>query len=132
MNSISIDLPGSEVSYIRQIDDSVIIHFSHAIIIKSMTGSLERTRWWQSGDLVLKRAVIHTEVPEGPLVCVRGDIVDNVFTYRDMIPLPFESNGLIGCHLYFQGLNQPIEINATHVRMQMSGVPKYIEHIRVD
>lgn len=132
MNSISIDLPGSEISYIRQIDESVIIHFSRAIIIKSMTGSLERTRWWQSGDLVLKGAVIHSELPEGPLICGGGDIVDNVFTYRGMIPLPFESKGSIGCNLYFQGLNLPIEINANQVRMEMSGVPKYIEHIRGD
>ena len=130
MNNTSIDLPGSEIFYIRQIDDSVIIHFSRAFMIKSIAGSLERTRWWQSGDLILEGVTIHTVLPEGPLVCAGGDIVDNVFTYRDMIPLPLASNGLVGCHLYFKGHPPPLNIKARNVRLEMSGIPKYIEHIR--
>ena len=53
MDSSSIELPGSEVESIQLEKDTLRVRFSRAYIIKTMTGSTERTRWWQAGDLVL-------------------------------------------------------------------------------
>lgn len=136
MDSASIELPGSEITAIHRCDDgSLRIHFSHAIIIKTMTGSRERTRWWQAGDLVLEEAELAVEgenLPGDPLICAGGDIEDNVFTYRDMLPLPLKSRGRIGCDLGFQDLDYRLRVKAAAIRLEMEDMAKYIEHIRPD
>jgi hypothetical protein len=130
MDSASIELPGSELEAILLEDDCLRISFSRVIIIKTMTGSSERTRWWQTADLVMEGAEVEGDPPAGPLVCVGGDIDDNIFTYRDMIPLPLSSRGSVGCDLSFRDTPAHLKVMATAIRMEMKGLPKYIEHLR--
>ncbi len=130
MDSSSIELPGSELETIHTEDGCLRISFSRVIIIKTMTGSSERTRWWQRGDLVMEGAEMDVALPLGPLVCAGGDIEDNIFTYRDMIPLPLVSRGCVGCDLGFYDTNARLKVTASAMRMEMKGLPKYIEHMR--
>ncbi|MGB4335051.1 MAG: hypothetical protein WBJ41_09470 [Chromatiaceae bacterium] len=130
MDSASIELPGSELEAILLEDDCLRISFSRVIIIKTMTGSSERTRWWQTADLVMEGAEVEGDPPAGPLVCVGGDIDDNIFTYRDMIPLPLSSRGSVGCDLSFRDTPAHLKVMATAIRMEIKGLPKYIEHLR--
>lgn len=134
MDSASIELSGSEISSIHRENDGILrIHFTRAIIIKTMTGSRERTRWWQAGDLVLEEAELAVEgedLPVGPLICSGGDIEDNVFSYRDMLPLPLKSRGRIGCDLGFQGSSYRLRARGSAIRLEMEDVAKYIEHLR--
>ncbi|MBP8198267.1 MAG: hypothetical protein KAX64_06875 [Chromatiaceae bacterium] len=130
MDSASIELPGSELEAILLEDDCLRISFSRVIIIKTMTGSRERTRWWQTADLVMEGAEVEGDPPAGPLVCVGGDIDDNIFTYRDMIPLPLSSRGSVGCDLSFRDTPAHLKVMATAIRMEIKGLPKYIEHLR--
>jgi hypothetical protein len=96
-----------------------------------MTGSEERTRWWQAGDLVIEGALLSSELPvDRPLICDGGDLVENVYTYRDMIPIPLESRGRIRCDLRFRGTDERLTADGQTVRLEMADVPKYIEHIR--
>ena len=132
MDSSSIELPGSEVESISVRNGCLRIHFSRAYILKTMTGSDERTRWWQSGALVLEGAELQSPLPEGPLVCGGGDIDDNVFTYRDMVPVPLDSRGRTGCDLRFRGTDARLTASGTTLRLEMTDVPKYIEHIVPD
>ena len=106
------------------------VRFSRAYIIKTMTGSVERTKWWQAGDLVMEGAEVEGELPRGTLVCTGGDVSENVYTYRDMIPLPLDSRGRTHCALSFEGSDQKLIANAQTVRLEMRDAPKYIEHIR--
>ena len=130
MDSASIELPGSELEAILLEDDCLRISFSRVIIIKTMTGSSERTRWWQTADLVMEGVEVEGDPPTGPLVCVGGDIDDNIFTYRDMIPLPLSSRGSVGCDLSFRDTPAHLKVMATAIRMEIKGLPKYIEHLR--
>ena len=130
MDSASIELPGSELEAIRLEDGCLRLHFSRFIILKTMTGSSETTRWWQTGDLVMEEAEVAGDLPTGPLICAGGDIEDNIFTYRDMIPLPLSSRGSVGCDLGFRDSNACLKVRATSIRMEMTGLPKYIEHVR--
>jgi hypothetical protein len=130
MDSASIELPGSELKAIHLENDCLRISFSRVIIIKTMTGSSERTRWWQTADLVMEGVEVEGDSPKGPLVCVGGDINDNIFTYRDMIPLPLSSRGSVGCDLSFRDTPAHLKVMATAIRMEMKGLPKYIEHLR--
>ena len=129
MDSSSIELPGSEIETIGYQDGCLRVRFSRAHIIKTMTGSRERTRWWQAGDLVIEGASLEGALPAGPLVCDGGDIDDNVFTYRDMIPVPLESRGRTGCDLRFRGIDRRLLVTGEALRLEMVDVPKYIEHI---
>lgn len=134
MDSASIELPGSEINNIHRGEDgSLHVYFSRAIIIKTMTGSMERTRWWQAGEMVLEDAEVAVEGDDlfaGPLICTGGDIEDNVFTYRDMIPLPLRSRGRIACDLGFQGSANRLRARGNVIRLEMVDVAKYIEHLR--
>lgn len=96
-----------------------------------MTGSKERTRWWQAGALVLDGVESETleKALSGPFVCMGGDVDANVYTYRDMIPIPFASRGHIRVLLRFEGEEKPLDVVASSIRLDLVDVPKYIEHI---
>lgn len=130
MDSSSIELPGSKIDAI-ELDEGVLrVRFSRAMIIKTMTGSTERTRWWQAGDLVIAGAEVDGPLPEGPLVCAGGDLDENIYTYRDMIPIPLASRGQIRCTLRFDDGSPPLGVMGESVGLELLDVPKYIEHIR--
>lgn len=130
MDQNSIDLKGSEVSSISVDQGTLRLSFSRAYIVRNMTGSTERTRWWQAGELVMDGAEIISSPADGPLKCTGGDIDDNVYTYRDMIPLPLDSRGHTGCTLRFE--ESPVELIATGrtLKLEMRDVPRYIGHLR--
>lgn len=130
MDSSSIELPGSEIETIFLQNGILNIRFSKAYIIKTMTGSNERTRWWQAGELIFTNAKVETTVPPGPLICVGGDIIENVYTYRDMIPIPLVSRGYIHCVLKFKNETQIFQSSAQTVNLKLIAVAKYIEHLR--
>lgn len=130
MDSSSIELPGSEIASIELSAGVLRIRFARAYLIKTLTGSVERTRWWQTGDLVLEGVDSASAIPSGAVVCAGGDLDDNVFTYRDMIPVPLDSRGRTGCRLRFQGLDAVLEVSARTLRLELAEVAKYIEHIR--
>ena len=129
MDSSQIDLRGSEIGSIHLEQGVLRVHFSRAYILKSMTGSKERTRWWQAGALVIEGVEGQPALPEGPLLCVGGDIDENVYTYRDMIPVPFASRGSIRCLLRFEGQDAPLVVTGRAARLEMTEVPRYIEHV---
>lgn len=129
MDSSSIQLKSSEIDSIEVDGSTVRIGFSRAIIIKTMTGSVEKTKWWQAGYLIFDE-VSESELPKAPLTCDGGDVGENVYTYRDMIPIPLDSRGHASCDLYFNDSEQHLKISAGAVRLEMLDVPKYIEHIR--
>ncbi len=142
MDSSSIRLPGSELAEIRFDDGTLRIAFARAYIIKTMTGSAEKTLWWQAGTLILDNAELLAPLPERGakpesepgsepvLICDGGDIDENVYTYRDMIPIPLESRGLCRCDLKLRGSEARISAQGETIRLAMEAVPKYIEHIR--
>ncbi|MES9937764.1 MAG: hypothetical protein ABW153_15065 [Sedimenticola sp.] len=130
MDSSSIELPGSEVESIQVEGDRVVLRFSRATIIKTMTGSVERTRWWQAGELIFEGAEVDGEIPSTPVVCEGGDVGENIYTYRDMIPVPLESRGRAHCDLRFQDSDTRLQLQAEAVKLVMEDRPHYIEHIR--
>lgn len=130
MDSTSIELPGSEVDSIAFDGGVLKVRFSHAYIIKTMTGSAERTKWWQAGVLVMEGASVSGTLPSGPLVCAGGDVGENVYTYRDMIPIPLESRGRTYCTLSFRDSRDKLVAEGETIRLDMLETPKYIEHIR--
>ena len=130
MDSSNIELPGSEIEDISLQEGCLRIRFSRAFIVKTMTGAQESTRWWQAGDLVMEGALSEGELPKGPLVCDGGDLDENVFTDRDMVPIPLDTRGRTRCDLRFRGTDERLVANGETLRLEMVDMPKYIEHIR--
>lgn len=130
MDSTSIELAGSRIASVDVDGDSVRIAFEPAYLIKRMTGSVERTRWWQNGALVFEGAELADDapVPGLPAECHGGDVGENVYTYRDMIPVPLDSRGRAHCVLRVG--DGEIRVSGVAVRLEMQDVPKYIEHLR--
>lgn len=134
MDSSSIHLSGSKISGIRLIEGTLRITFSHAKVIKTMTGSAEKTLWSQAGELELRNVELLAPLPEqdqgAEFVCEGGDIDENIYTYRDMIPVPLDSRGHCRCNLKLRETDAVISAEAETIRLIMEATPKYIEHIR--
>lgn len=130
MDSSSIDLSGSTIESVRVEDGTVSVRFSPALIIKTISGSVERTRWRQSGELVFSDAQLEEGPEEMPVVCDGGDVGQSVYTYRDMIPLPFEGRGRAYCDLRLNGTERHLKVVGEAVKLNMEDRPYYIEHIR--
>jgi hypothetical protein len=130
LDSTQIQLPGCEIAAITLDQSTLRLELSRAYIVKTMTGSAERTRWWQAGELVLEGVDGNPSLPQTPLVCAGGDVDDNIYTYRDMLPVPFESRGRIGLDLRFEGSDATLTVVGQSARLIMRDVPKYIEHVR--
>ncbi len=130
MDSTSIELKGSEIETIAVDGDRLEIRFARAYLIKTMTGSVERTRWWQAGALMIEGATVSEQPPDGPLVCLGGDLEANIYVYRDMIPVPLVQRGRIRCDFGFAGTELRLRAEGTSARLEMRDVPKYIEHLR--
>ena len=130
MDSSSIQLPGSEIENISLQQGCLRVSFSRAYIVKTMTGSDEKTLWWQAGDLVLEGAEPEQPLPSGPAVCDGGDIDENIYTYRDMIPVPLDSRGRTRCELKLRDSDARVVVRGATVRLELSGTPRYIRHVR--
>ncbi|WP_338115471.1 hypothetical protein [Thiocystis minor] len=130
LDSTSIELKGAEISSIDLDQRCLRIQIARASLIKTLTGSTERTRWWQAGVLRMEDAVLLSPLPVGPLVCTGGDLDENIYTYRDMIPIPLASRGHIRCELHFEGEASPFIVTASTVKLEMLDTPKYLEHLR--
>lgn len=130
MDSTSIQLPGSTIAGVTVDGDSVRVRFAPAYLIKTMTGSVERTRWRQDGALVFEGAQLDEAqaMPALPAECTGGDVGENVYTYRDMIPIPLDSRGRAHCLLRVG--DGVIRVDGEAVRLEMEEVPRYIEHLR--
>ncbi len=130
MDSTTVDLPGSEIESVSMEDGKLIVRFSRAYLIKTLSGSAERTRWWQAGALILDDAEVDGELPDCPCVCDGGDVGENVYTYRDMLPIPLDSKGRAHCALKIRGRDELLRAQAGGVRLAMDDRPHYIEHLR--
>jgi hypothetical protein len=127
----SIELSGSIIADIRVLDEEVRIRFEPAYLIKTMTGSDERTRWRQDIDLVFENGdLLEGGTIDLPAVCTGGDVGENIYTYRDMIPIPLESRGQAHCDFGVEGSSLRIHVQAEGVKLVREGMPKYIEHLR--
>ena len=69
-------------------------------------------------------------MPSLPATCRGGDVGENVYTDRDMIPEPFSSHGHAHCNIQVSDGGPGIRIEAQGVRLVMEETAKYIEHIR--
>ena len=134
MDASSIQIAGTELAGATWAAGQVRVQLARALIVKTMTGSVEQTLWWQAGALVI--GGVEEEPPAEGLdqlqgaICERGDIDDNEYTYRNMIPIPLRSRGRIGLELHLRDGRQPLRVRGATIELKLRDTPKYIEHVR--
>lgn len=130
MDSRHIDLTQSTIAEIASDASSLRIRIDPAIIIESMTGSVERTKWKQRIDLILSAVTQQPTLVDTPTACLGGDVDDNIYTYRDMIPLPLSSRGHVALRLKVEGAPELLEAEGEALELKAHDSPSYIEHLR--
>jgi hypothetical protein len=125
----SLQIPGAQLDRIERGDDTVILHFSLVHLVQVMEGAFQDSLWKQAGDLVIRNVEINGELPQCPCELLGGDMINNIYTYRDHAPLPIDWNGSIGCKFTVAGSGAVFTIDGTAMQMEMIDHPRYIRHI---
>jgi hypothetical protein len=131
MDSRSIQIADSELSEIKLTEQTLVLKFCRLYIIETMTGAKERVLWWQKGELIVGQAHLVQPLPTTPppYICTTGDIDDNIYTYRDMIPIPLNTKGQIRCQLQFQNHTELLCVRAGTLTLVLHDQPHYLRHM---
>jgi hypothetical protein len=124
-----LQLPGAQLESIEQSGDSLTLHFSQVHLVQEMEGAIQDSLWTQAVRLTIGETELTGELPECPCEIGGGDLVNNIFTYRDHAPLPIDWHGNTRCKLTVAGSDTPFTIDGTSMQLEQIDHPRYIRHI---
>ena len=125
----SLQIPGARLERIERSDNEITLHFSLVHLVQVMEGAFQDYLWKQACNLVIRDVEINGELPECPCEIQGGDMLNNIYTYRDHAPLPIDWNGSVGCRFTVAGSGAVFSIDGTVMQMKMIDHPRYIRHI---
>ncbi|HAJ91469.1 MAG TPA: hypothetical protein DCO71_02410 [Gammaproteobacteria bacterium] len=125
-----LQIPGAQLESIEQADNEITLHFSQVQLVQEMEGAIEDSLWTQAVNLAIREIEITGQLPECPCVIKGGDMVDNIFTYRDHAPLPINWRGEIRCALTIEGTSETFSIDGTSMQLERIDTPRYIKHVK--
>jgi hypothetical protein len=125
----SLQIPGARLERIERSDNEITLHFSLVHLVQVMEGAFQDSLWKQACNLVIRNVEINGELPECPCEIQGGDMLNNIYTYRDHAPLPIDWNGSVGCRFTVAGSGAVFSIDGTVMQMKMIDHPRYIRHI---
>jgi hypothetical protein len=126
----TLQIPGARLERIEQNENQVRLHFSQFHIVQEIENAFEDSLWTQAGTLVIRIREIAGELPECPCEIQGGDLINNIFTYRDHAPLPIDWSGEVGCRLHISGTDRAISITGSAMQLEQLDFPRYLRHIR--
>ena len=127
-----LELPNTVIADLEVSDSRYVLIFSDALIIKVMDAAKQRTRWRQSGSIIVKGSFsdsVENSNIKCPVKIRSGEFQDNVFVYYNTIRLPCHVYGDVAIRTSFDGIEQPLEISGEEIEVVLEGEPKYIKHI---
>jgi hypothetical protein len=125
-----LQLPGAQLASIEQGEDEITLHFSLVHLIQEMENAIEDSLWTQAIDLTIKGIELEGELPACPCEVTGGDLVDNIFTYRDHAPLPVDWRGAVRCTLNIAGRTTGCMISGHSLSITQIAHPRYIKHVK--
>ncbi len=129
MSFRTLELPTVTIEKVCRNDDCLTLKF-HGEIIKTMEGADQRTRWQQSGSLIMHAVQIQSEPTLTlPVVLTGGDLIDNIYVYRNIIRLPLHSFGNVGFRLQLKNSTTDFAADGSEIEVVLDGEPKYICHL---
>ncbi len=127
----NLQLPGAQLSSIEQDgDDRITLHFAQVRLIQEMEGAFEDSLWTQAIRLTLRDIEIDGELPACPCELQGGELTNNIYTWRNQVPLPIRWRGDVGCKLVVAGSGASCTIRANQLAVEQIDHPRYIKHIK--
>lgn len=124
-----LQLPGAQLESIEQTGDSITLHFSLVHLVQEMEGAIQDSLWTQAVNLTLKDIHITGDLPACPCEIGSGDLVNNIFTYRDHAPLPIDWHGDTRCTLTLADSDTTFTIDGNSLQVEQLDLPRYIKHV---
>ena len=126
----TLQIPGAQLESIEQADNEITLHFSKVQLLQEMEGAIEDSLWTQAVNLTISGFEIDGALPACPCVIKRGDMTDNIFTYRDHAPLPINWRGEVSCTLSLEGTGATFSIDGESMELAQIDTPRYLRHIK--
>ena len=126
----TLQISGAQLESIEQANNEITLHFSQVQLVQEMEGAIEDSLWTQAVNLVIRDIEIEGELPACPCVIKGGDMVDNIFTYRDHAPLPINWRGEVRCMLTVEGSDATFSIDGESMQLEQIDHPRYIKHVK--
>jgi hypothetical protein len=126
----TLQLPGARLEKIETGGNEITLHLTGVNIVRVMEAAFEDTLWTQDCRLVIRDIESEGELPECPCEITGGDLINNIFTYRDHAPLPIDWHGSIGCKFRLAGSGEVFSIDGKSMQLERSDHPRYIRHIK--
>jgi hypothetical protein len=125
-----LQLPGAQLASIDQGEDEITLHFSQVQLVQEMENAIEDSLWTQAIALTIKEIELEGELPACPCEIKGGDLIDNIFTYRDHAPLPINWQGEVSCKLIVAGNGTGFTISGAALNVNQIDNPRYIKHVK--
>jgi hypothetical protein len=126
-----LQLPGAQLERIeRDGEDRITLHFSRVQLVQEMEGAFENSLWTQAVRLTLHDIELEGELPACPCELQGGDLTNNIYTWRNQVPLPIGWRGDVGCKLTVAGTDAVFSIRANRMSLEQIDYPRYIKHIK--
>lgn len=125
-----LQLPGAQLASIEQGEDEITLHFSQVQLVQEMENAFENSLWTQAIDLSIKGIELEGELPACPCEITAGDLIDNIFTYRNHAPLPINWQGEVCCTLTVAGNDSGFTISGVSINVEQLDNPRYIKHFK--
>jgi hypothetical protein len=125
-----LQIPGAHLESIEQGNNEITLHFSQVQLLQEMEAAIEDSLWTQAINLTIRDIGIEGELPECPCVIKGGDMINNIFTYRDHAPLPINWQGEVRCTLTVADSGAKFSIDGESMQLEQIGNPRYIKHIK--
>lgn len=125
-----LQVPGARLERIEPGENEIRLHFSLFHIVQEIENAFEDSLWTQAGNLVIREMEIEGNLPECPCEIQGGDLINNIFTYRDHAPMPIDWSGQVGCMLRVSGTDSVISIRGTGMQLEPIDFPRYLRHIK--
>ena len=126
----TLQIPGAQLDSIEQSDNEITLHFSQVQLLQEMEAAIEDSLWTQAVNLTIRDIEIEGELPECPCIIKGGDLVDNIFTYRDHAPMPINWRGEVRCMLIVEGTGETFSIEGEYMQLEQIDPPRYIRHMK--
>ena len=126
----TLQISGAQLESIEQADNDITLHFSQVQLVQEMEGAIEDSLWTQAVNLLIRDIEIEGELPACPCVIKGGDLVDNIFTYRDHAPLPINWRGEVSCMLIVEGTGNTFSVEGESMQLEQIDNPRYIRHVK--
>jgi len=125
-----LQLAGAQLSGIEHGEDEITLHFSQVQLVQEMENAIEDSLWTQAIDLCIRGIEVEGELPACPCEVTGGDLVDNIYTYRNHAPLPISWRGAVSCKLTIAGSDAGFTITGDSLTVRQIAHPRYIKHIK--